>query len=65
METNKKTDFICSVVYGFHKDPELQGAIAAASASALPIGALHEREQPKSLIRLSNLSPSLPLFSFL
>lgn len=61
METNKKTDFICS----FHKDPVLQGAVAVAGASALPTGALWEREQSKPLIRLSSRSPSLPLFSFL
>lgn len=65
METNKRTDFICSVVYSFHKDPVLQGAIAAASTSALPIGALREREQSKPLIRLSSLSPSFLLFSLL
>lgn len=58
VETNKKTDFICSVVYSFHKDPMLQGAIAAASASALPTGALQERAS-KLPIRLSSLPPSL------
>lgn len=64
METTKKTDFICSAVYGFHKDPVLQGAVAAASRSALPTGALGQRAF-KPLICLSSLPPSLPLFLLL
>lgn len=58
MGTTKKTDFICSAAYGFHKDPVLQGAIAAASTSALPTGALGEWAS-KPLICLSSLPPSL------